>query len=124
MGRMFGFVALLVVVGVGLYLYSKQVAEVTPGGTAPGTTVDVTGVRIDLLALANAERRYFATTGKYGSLAELQTNGDIQVPHRATYVYSAEVRDSGFRIIATYSGSDPKAPKHVSIDETMSLQNY
>ena len=34
------------------------------------------------------------------------------------------VRDSGFRIIATYSGSDPKAPKHVSIDETMSLQNY
>jgi hypothetical protein len=124
MGRMFGFVGLLVVLGVGLYLYTRDVATVTPGDTASGTTVDVTGVRMDLLALANAERRYWASNSKYASLNELQSNGDIQVPHRPTYNYAAEISDAGFKITATYSGPDPKAPKHLSVDETMSVRSY
>ena len=124
MGRTFGFVGLVAVLGIGLYLYSKQIETVTPGAKAPGTAVDSTAVRTDLLALANAERRYFATNGKYVSLSELQSNGDVQVPHRATYSYAAETGDSTFRIVATYTGSDPQAPKHISIDETMSLKNY
>ena len=124
MGRIFGSVALLIVVGVGLYLYTKDAAQVTPGGTAPTTMVDVTGVNNDLLALANAERRYFATNAKYASLDELQANGDIQVPKRRSYSYSAEVSENNFKIIATYSGSDPKAPAHISVDDTMALKTY
>ncbi len=115
---------LIVVVGAGLYLYMKNVESVTPGGTSPRTTIDATGVQNDLLAIANAERRYWATNSKYASLDELRTNGDIPVPSRAGFAYSSEVTDAGFRIIATYSGPDPKAPKHISIDETMSLKTY
>jgi hypothetical protein len=124
MGRLFGFASLLAVVGIGLYLYTKDVASVTPGGAAPTTVVDVTGVRNDLLAIANAERRYFATNGKYASLDDLRTNGDIQVPTRPSYIYSAETGDNSFRIIATYSGTDPKAPKHISVDENMALKDF
>ena len=124
MGRVFGSVALLIVVGIGLYLYTKDAAQVTPGGAAPTTMVDVTGVNNDLLALANAEKRYWATNAKYASLEELQRNGDIQVPQRASYKYAAEVSDNRFKIIATYSGPDPKAPAHISVDETMALNRY
>jgi hypothetical protein len=124
MGRIFGSLTLLIVVGVGLYVYTKDAAQVTPGGAAPTTMVDVTGVNNDLLALANAEKRYWASNAKYGSLEELQRNGDIQVPQRPSYKYAAEVSENSFKIIATYSGSDPKAPAHISIDETMALKRY
>lgn len=124
MGRIFGSVTLLIVVAVGLYLYTKDAAQVTPGGRAPTTMVDVTGVNNDLLALANAERRYYATNAKYASLDELQANGDIQVPKRRAYNYSAEVGENSFKIIATYSGSDPKAPPHISVDDSMALKSY
>src|SRR5262249_31626107 len=122
MGRAFGFLALIIVVGVGLYLYSKNAEGLTPAGTAPRTTVDVTGVQNDLLRLGNAERRYWAMNSKYASLDELRRSGDSPVPSRANYSYSSDVNDNGFTIIATYSGPDPKAPKHISVDETMSLK--
>jgi len=124
MGRIWGFVALLIVVAIGLYLYSKNMTSLAPGGAAPTTIVDVTGVNNDLLAMANAERRYWATNAKYASLDDLQSNGDIQIPKRPAYPYSSEVSDSGFKIIATYSGADPRAPAHISIDETMALKTY
>jgi len=122
MGRGFALIGVIIVVAIGGYLYTKQIQEVTPGGTTPQTTIETTAVRNDLLAIANAERRYFATNGKYASFDELRTNGDIQIPRRANYAYSAEVTSTGFEIIATYSGSDSNAPERLSMDETMTLK--
>src|SRR5262249_8348049 len=122
MGRTFGFASLLIVLAAGLYLYSKNIETVTPGKSAPTTLVEITGVNNDLLALANAERRYWASNSKYGSLDEMQRNGDIQVPRRASYVYSAEIDDAGFKIVATYRGTDSAAPRHISVDQTMTLR--
>ena len=102
MGRIFGSVGLLIVVLIGLYVYTKQMTTAVPGGQAPTTMVDVLAVNNDLLAMANAEKRYWATNAKYGSLSELQSNGDIQVPKRRSFNYSAEVGESGFKIIATH----------------------
>ena len=86
-----------------------------------GEKVEVTGVRNDLLAIANAERRYFASNGKYVSLDELRTGGDISVPARPNYTYSAQTTESTFKIIAVYSGPDAKAPKRITVDETMAI---
>jgi hypothetical protein len=121
MSRAFGFVSLIVVVGIGLYVFLGQTQSVTPEGTIPSTTIDLTGVRNDLMAIANAERRYFALNASYASLDELAANGDIEIPTRPHYSYSAETSDTGFRIIASYSGPDPKAPQRISVDETMTL---
>jgi hypothetical protein len=123
MGRAFGFISAIIVVGIGLYIYMQQAQTVTPIGNTPQTTIDVTGVQNDLLAIANAERRYWAGNSRYASLDELGKNGDIEVPTRAHYSYAAEVSETEFRIIATYSGPDPGAPKRITVDQTMALRS-
>jgi len=121
MGRAFGFVSVIIVAAVGGYIYMNQMHAVTPSGPNPKVTIDVTAVRNDLMAIANAERRYWATNAKYASLDELRNNGDIPIPTRANYTYSVDVSDNAFKIIATYSGSDPAAPKSITVDETMAM---
>jgi hypothetical protein len=121
MGRTFGFLSLIVVVGYGAYIYMNQAQSMTVVGGSPETAVDVVGVRNDLMAIANAEKRYFVTNGKYASIDELRVNGDIHIPTRQNFVYSADATDTGFRIVATYSGVDPKAPRRITVDDTMRL---
>jgi len=121
MGRMFGFLSLIVVVGYGAYIYMNQAQSLTIVGGAPETAVDVVGVRNDLMAIANAEKRYFVSNGKYASIDELRLNGDIHIPTREHFVYSADAGDSGFKIIATYAGADPKAPRHITVNDAMTL---
>jgi hypothetical protein len=119
MGRSIGFLGLIIVVAIGGYLYTRQAQSVTTVGGNPETTIDVTAVRNDLLAIAGAERNYFASNGKYATLEELR--GDIKVQNRLNYSYSVQTSESGFKISADYSGPDPKAPKHFTIDETMTI---
>jgi hypothetical protein len=126
MGKALGFVSLLVVLGVGMYLYKQQVvATAAPGGTAasPRMTIDTAGVKNDLVAIGNAERRRFASDGKYVDIGNLISNGDIsmQQPSRGPFSYSSSVTDSGFTITATYSGNDQNAPKTMSINQDMQL---
>jgi len=121
MGRGIGFVLLLIVLAVGGFLYSRQIQSVSPTGTAPTVMVDVIGIRNDLTAMAHAERRYWATNSRFASLEELRANGDIHIPTRPFYTYSVAASENAFRIVATYSGSDPKAPKRFSVDETMKV---
>ena len=121
MGRAFGLILVVMVLATGGYLYTRQAKSVTSVGSNPQTTVEVTAVRNDLFAIANAERRYFASNGKYVSLNELRTVGDITLPTRPNYSYSAETTESTFKIIAVYSGPDTKAPKRITVDETMAI---
>ena len=107
---------------IGGYYYRNQLQNISPGGAAPSTAIDTVAVRNDLMAMANAERRYWATNSKYATIDDLRNNGDIHVPSRENYSYSAQVSDTGFKILATYSGPDPKAPKHISVDEMLSLK--
>ena len=122
MGRTLGFLLLIIVVACGAYVYTKQAQSVTSIGSTPQTTVDVTAVRNDLLAIARAQQNYFASNGKYVSLDELRRSGDITIPSRANYGYSVETTDTAFKVAATYSGSDAKAPRHITIDQTMALK--
>lgn len=125
MGRAAGFICLLLAVGVGLYVYSKNGQAVTGGvgTTSAKAAIDVTGVKNDLIAIAQGEKRHFASAGSYASLEDLRSNGDISMAkdRRGDYAYTSEVSSSGFKITATYSGPDGTAPKHLSIDETMRI---
>jgi hypothetical protein len=127
MSRVFGFVGLLLVLGVGMYVYKQQIlATSAPGGstTNPRATVDVVGVKNDLIAIAQGERRHWASEGKYVPLDELISNGDIsmQKPSRGPFNYSSDVSESGFTITATYSGDDAGVPKSMSIDQSMEIK--
>jgi hypothetical protein len=123
MGRSLGFVSVLVVMGVGMYFYSSQLkTSASPGGaTSPAGAVNITGVRSDLLSIAGAERRYYATEGKYASLDELVSANYLTMRgERPPYTYDIQTTSTGFRAIATRSG--PGSPAQVWIDETMTVQ--
>ena len=121
MGRAFGFLVVIVAGGIGAYVYMQQLETVTPGTTGINTAIEVTGVRNDLTAMAQAQKRYWAVNSRYATLEELRNNGDIHIPSRETYTYSVDAGETKFTIVASYNGSDPKAPKRITVDETMSL---
>jgi len=122
--RAFSFIALLAVLVAGSWYYMRQTQTVMSRGSAsPTATVDLIGVRNDLLAMAQAERSHGAMNGSYVSLEELRSNGDLtmQRTSRGPYSYSAEISDGSFRIVATYGGSDAALPHSLSIDQTMEI---
>ncbi|HET9281150.1 MAG TPA: hypothetical protein VFR24_04230 [Candidatus Angelobacter sp.] len=125
MGRAFGFVTLIAVVAVGAWIYMRQTQSVMTAGTSsPTATVDLMGVRSDLLAIAQAERSHAALQGSYVSIDDLRSQGDLtmQRNNRGPYTYSAEISDSGFRIVATWTGPENAGmPKTLSIDQTMQI---
>jgi hypothetical protein len=111
-----------------MYLYMKNTVAVSPGtdGKAtPQATIDITGVKNDLNAIAQAERRYWATNSKYVSIDDLRSNGDISMAKngRGQYEYSAVFGDNNFRIVATFNGEPVSGVPHsLSIDESMVLR--
>src|SRR5438045_1145965 len=102
MARSFGLIAVLVVLAIGGFFYSREIQTVSPNGAAPKSTVDVVAVRNDLIAIANAERTYWVTNSKYGSLEDLVKDGAIHRTSRPEYAYAIETSESGFKIVATY----------------------
>jgi uncharacterized protein (UPF0333 family) len=128
MSRSFGFIALILTAGIVMYLYMKNTVAVSPGAdgkATPQATIDIVGVKNDLNAIAQAERRYWATNSKYVSIDDLRTNGDISMQSnaRGSYQYSADYSDNAFRITATYSG-EPIAgiPHSLNIDQNMEIR--
>ena|SRR5580765_3720632 len=125
MGRAFGFLSLIVVVAVGAYIYMRQTQGAMTAGTSnPTATVDLIGVRNDLLAIAQAERSHAASQGAFVSIEALRSQGELTMErnNRGPYNYAAEVSDSSFRIVATYSGPENSGmPKTISIDQTMQI---
>ena len=130
MGRAAGFVALLIAVAIGGYLYMQQTKAVSPagveGGTAsPKATIDLVGVKNDLLNIANAERGYMALNGKYATLDELRTGGNLSMVNnsRGPFTYSVEVGEGNFKAIATNGGPAIEGvPSRMWVDQTMNIQ--
>jgi len=102
--RSFGLLGTVIVLAVGMYLYSSQIRTFQPQavGAKGEDPVNITGVKNDLISIANAERGYMAQQGKYGSLDDL-INGNYVTIRRARppYEYSVEASGSGFRATAT-----------------------
>ena len=126
MGRSFGFIALILVAAAVAYLYMRNTVAVSPAGTAaPQTTIELAGVKNDLNAIAQGERRYWAANSKYASIDDLRADGDISMPKnsRGPYQYSADYSETTFRITATYTGPPAAGVPHTfTIDQGMNLQ--
>jgi hypothetical protein len=125
MTRLFGFIGVLAALAAGMYIYGKQVQSTSAamGANNPKAAVNLVGVRNDLISIAQAERSYFATEAKYGSLDDLVSSHALSVLHqRPPYTYSVETTGSGFRVTATRSGDDNSGtPAELSVDENMTF---
>lgn len=126
MGRLFGFLGLIIVLAAGMYIYSRQIQDTSAaaGTNSPQSAVNITAVRSDLITIAQAERGYFALEGKYASLDELISSRSLSVARQRTpYSYAVETSGSGFKVIATRNGEDNSGtPAQISVDENMKFQ--
>lgn len=124
MGRAFGFLGTLVTLAVGMYIYSLQVKTSLPSA-GPANTAEaatITRVKTDLIGIANAERGYLATQGKYGSLDELTSGNYLTVKgERAPYVYDVEITSGSFRATATRTTKG--TPAQLWISDNMEIQS-
>ena len=126
MGRVFGLLGVLIALAVGSYVYMQQSKSVAMGTNNPRAAADITGVKMDLVNMAQAERAYFARENHYASLEDLHASGDLAVlkDHRDNYKYSASYSDNGFRITAPYAGPPAaQMPPSFSITENMEVGN-
>lgn len=124
MGRLFGFVGTVVTLAIGMYIYSLQVKTLQPSaGAAQNEEVaTITGVKNDLLAIANAERGYLASQGRYAALNELTSGNYITInSERPPYFYDIEITSGGFRATATRTTKG--APAQLWITENMQIQS-
>lgn len=124
MGRVFGFLGTVVTLAIGMYIYSLQVKAIDPS-TASANGADVAviaGVKNDLLAIANAERGYMASQGKYASLDELSSGNYITIKgERPPYVYDVEVSAGSFRATATRTTKG--TPAQLWVGDDMQVQS-
>jgi hypothetical protein len=124
MKRATGLLGLLITLGVGLYFYLAQIPRTSSGTFAPKQQIDLTGVKRDLLAIAQAERLYMASNGSYVSIEQLQQDGSLTFTgtERRGYHYEAEIDGSAhFKITATPTDPLKKDWPTLLIDETMEV---
>ncbi len=124
MKKVGGLVGLIIALGVGYMIFKSQFTQGPAGGAPPQETIDVAGVKNDLIAIAQAERTYLAAHGAYAGLDELQKDGALAFSgaNRRGYSYSAIV-EGGQRFKVTAAPADPakRAWPTLAIDETMQI---
>jgi hypothetical protein len=124
--RAFGLLGLVITLAIGMYFYSTQVKTLAPAtAAAGGTPQDITtiaGVKNDLISIANAERGYMATQGKYASLDELISGNYITIrSERPPYTYNIEASGTTFRATATRTTKG--YPTQLWIGDDMQVQS-
>ena len=123
------FVSLLVSVGLlwGVYiLYLKRIPTVAEG-TASTQAISLTGVQMDLLQIAKAERMSIGSEGHCMSMDELLSSGSMSLsrPERDGYTYSVECSGSGFTVNARHAAAPAGSPiryPQMMIDQTMQVR--
>jgi hypothetical protein len=108
------------------YFYLKRIPT-TDEGTAATQAISLTGVRSDLLQIAQAERGYVATNGHCASLDELISSNSLTMSRneRDGYSYSLECSGGDFTATARHAPAPAGSPiryPNFAIDATMQVR--
>jgi len=118
--RIFGILGVVLVLCVGFFLYQRSVADLPEG--SPQEQIDTTAIRQRLLTIAQTERQYQASNGKYATLEQLAS--DNLLPggtEQRGYTFTASVTSTGFTITATPTADDKEDWPTLEITETMQV---
>lgn len=124
MKKVGGIIGLVIALAIGLFIFKAQFMQGPTGGAPPKQTIDVAGVKSDLLAIGQAERMYLASHGSYATVDQLQQEGSLSFSgtNRRGYNYVADVDDGQhFKITATPSDPAKQGWPTLTIDETMQV---
>jgi len=111
----------------GIYFYYVKKMPSTDSGTAPTQAISLTGVRMDLNQIAQAERTYFATNAKCASLDELSSSGTMNLARSERDGYTYEVRcgnGNEFSVIAHHVPAPVDSPIRypiLAVDQNMQI---
>jgi len=124
--RSFGnLLGLLVVALIAMLAYKFYFSQSQSAGTGtPAQSIDVVGVKSDLLAIAQAERAYQAEHGSYASLSELVSSGTMTMKksERDGYTYGVETSAASFRVIARCPATTNPGCTNYAVDQNMDVQ--
>ncbi len=119
--RAFGLMSVIIVLCAGFFVYQRSAAEVSEGGS-PQEQIDVAAIRQRLLTIAQTERQYQASNGKYATLEELAAENLLPGgTEQRGYRYTAKIRSTGFTIIATPSDAGKQGWPTLEITEAMTV---
>jgi hypothetical protein len=103
MRAVLGIAALLIGAAVTLYLYKTELTQSQAAGAAtPQQTINVVGVKNDLLSIAQAERAYQAEHNSVASIDDLVSSGEMSIKKsgRDGYTYGVAASGEGFQVTA------------------------
>ena len=108
----------------GVYEFYLKKMPTADQGTAATQAISLTGVRADLLQIAQAERGYIALDSHCGSLEELISSNSLSMsrPERDGYSYAVECSGSDFTVTARHAPAPAGSPiryPNLAIDQTM-----
>jgi len=119
-------VGLIVVLGVGYFVYRGQVTNTGMNEVSPQAQIDVTSIRSQLLTIGQAERQYVVAHGAYGTLDQLRQEGPptLGTDDRG-YVFNAEPDGSrSFKVTATPTDPARTGWPTLTLDETMEITRH
>src|ERR1700688_5243979 len=113
MCRILGFAGVLMSAAIVFYLYTKQAESVAHigGGTTVQAAEVLTGVKGDLVSIANAERSFNATEGHYGSIDDL-VSGHYMPPKGDRPPFSYELNSTAREERVTATCTVPGSPSN------------
>ncbi len=123
-------VSMLVVAIIALGAYYYFLKRASPAGMLPTQAITSTGVEMDLNAIAQAERSYYAQNGSYASLEQLTSSDSLTMARteRDGYAYTVETSPGGFTATARHAAPPPPAnggqsPYYpvISVDQSMQI---
>ena len=96
------------------------------GSAAPTRTVDVAGVKNDLVSIAQSERIYQAEHSAYGSLDQLTSSGAMSMAKtgRDGYTYDVEASATSFRVVAHCPAAVTPGCSNYAIDNSMDVRSF
>lgn len=120
-------VGLLVVAVIAVVAYKVWFSQMRAEGTGASTpmqTMDVVGVKGDLLGIAQAERAYQAEHGSYASLDDLVSSGALTMKRtsRDGYTYDVEASAASFRAVAHCPAATNPGCTNYAVDQNMQVQ--
>ena len=116
---------LLIVALLAALVYKYYFSSLQSAGTGtPAQTIDIVGVKNDLVGIAQAERAHQAMHGSYTSLDELISSGELTMKQsgRNGYTYSVETTDQSFRAIAHCPTETFPGCSNYAVDQSMEVQ--
>lgn len=119
-----GFVGIVFAVAAAFYLYNAQLTRTaSSGAVSPQEQIDVTGIRMALTEIAQAERIYVAAHGTYGTFEQLRADGAPALgTDRRGYTFQLDTNGAqGFTATARPADANKPGWPTLSIDASMQI---